>query len=312
MIVVEDLGRGVKVIRPATRAAYPYSNSLYIDDEIKTVIDAGAGCKVYQPIHPEGIDLLFLTHYHFDHTHGTSIFTRAKILTGKEEAAAYSDPGFYYDISGIARWEQWVGKPRSHSFSSVQLPEDVLAVPGYRFIPLSGTFEDGQVLDLGRVRVTALHTPGHTCGHYSFWLEKEGILFSADLDLAGQGPWYGDGSSDFSALVDSVQRLLAMDPAILVTSHRRVFYRDRDNIKASLRDYLQIALQREEAIHALLDVPRSREEIAASEGVFTRRAISEYEFFWNQVMVYQHLSRLEASGHIAAVEGGSRFVRTGG
>mgnify|MGYP003769757105 CR=1 FL=1 len=312
MIVVEELAKGVKVVRPATRAAYPYSNSLYIDDEIKTLIDAGAGCQAYQPVNPEGVDLLLLTHYHFDHTHGTSLFPGAKIMTGREEAAAYSDPEFFYGISGLARWERWMEKPRSHGFSSVQLPEDVLAVPGYRFIHLSGAFEDGQVLDLGRVRLTALHTPGHTCGHYSFWLEKEGILFSADLDLAGQGPWYGDGSSDFSALVDSVQRLLEMDPVILVTSHRRVFHRDRDDIKASLKNYLQIALKREDAIHALLDVPRSREEIAASEKVFTRKAISEYEVFWNQVMTYQHLLRLEASGRITAIDGVNKFVRTGG
>ena len=40
---------------------------------------------------------------------------------------------------------------------------------------------DGDVLDLGDRRVTALHTPGHSPGHLCFWEAERGYLFTGDL-----------------------------------------------------------------------------------------------------------------------------------
>ncbi len=46
-----ELTACIKVIRPESRAVFPYSNSLYIDDERQTLIDAGSG-RVYQHLPP--------------------------------------------------------------------------------------------------------------------------------------------------------------------------------------------------------------------------------------------------------------------
>jgi ribonuclease/clavin/mitogillin len=58
------------LVRPEGKTLYPYSNSLYINDNIKTIIDAGAGGNAYQEIAPDHIELLLLSHYHFDHING--------------------------------------------------------------------------------------------------------------------------------------------------------------------------------------------------------------------------------------------------
>ena len=62
------------LVRPEGKTLYPYSNSLYINDNIKTIIDAGAGGNAYQEIAPDHIELLLLSHYHFDHINGWPFF----------------------------------------------------------------------------------------------------------------------------------------------------------------------------------------------------------------------------------------------
>ena len=51
------------------------------------------------------------------------------------------------------------------------------------------TIRDGQPLSIGRLRLTALHTPGHTLGHAGYLLHDPGgapwILFSGDALFAG-------------------------------------------------------------------------------------------------------------------------------
>lgn len=45
--------------------------------------------------------------------------------------------------------------------------------------------QDGDVLDLGGRRVTALHTPGHSPGHVCYWEAARGTLYAGDLLYAG-------------------------------------------------------------------------------------------------------------------------------
>jgi len=52
--------------------------------------------------------------------------------------------------------------------------------------------DDGEVLRVGRLELTALATPGHTNDSYSFYLESEGMVFTGDTLLIG-----GTGRTDF-------------------------------------------------------------------------------------------------------------------
>ena len=45
--------------------------------------------------------------------------------------------------------------------------------------------------NLGQNSIQALRLPGHTKGHYGFYIEEEGLLFSGDLDLALKAPGMG-------------------------------------------------------------------------------------------------------------------------
>lgn len=291
--MIIELSKNIKLIRPEKKASFPYSNSLFIDDDIRLIIDAGAGGKAFSAIPLAEIDLLFLSHYHFDHTHGTRHFNRAKIMVGSQEEPAYTDPSAYAFYSGFSRWEELMGYPKKQSFAGgVNLPLDVVEKPGYRPIPLGGVFNDGDSFSLGSITVHTLHTPGHTHGHYAFWLDKEGILFACDIDLSPGGPWYGEELSDFDEVIKSVERIIQMDPEILVSSHRRAFKQPDDNIKQLLRNYLDVALKREENILECLSVPRSIAEIAQM-GLVYEPPWTQYIDFWNRMMILKHLERLQ-------------------
>ena len=45
--------------------------------------------------------------------------------------------------------------------------------------------EDGEVLEVGTVRLRSLYTPGHAPGHLAFHVEGEGVVISGDALFAG-------------------------------------------------------------------------------------------------------------------------------
>ncbi|MBV9175301.1 MAG: MBL fold metallo-hydrolase [Chloroflexi bacterium] len=82
--------------------------------------------------------------------------------------------------------------------------------------------EEGDVIDLGdEVRLTVLHTPGHTPGSASFYWESERILFSGDA-VNGRGgrspgfPLYFD-AADY---LNSIKRLRDIPVETLAQAHR--------------------------------------------------------------------------------------------
>jgi glyoxylase-like metal-dependent hydrolase (beta-lactamase superfamily II) len=82
--------------------------------------------------------------------------------------------------------------------------------------------EEGDVIDLGDdVRLTVVHTPGHTPGSASFYWESEQLLFSGDA-VNGRGgrapgfPLYFD-APDY---LNSIKRLRDMPIQILAQAHR--------------------------------------------------------------------------------------------
>jgi ribonuclease/clavin/mitogillin len=287
------------LVRPEGKTLYPYSNSLYINDNIKTIIDAGAGGNAYQEIAPDHIELLLLSHYHFDHINGWPFFPRASVYTGKEEALVYSSPEEYFTHTGRFRWRELMGQDKTEKLRSPQdFPDDVPVRPGFQNIKLEGCFSDKQQFNLGQNSIQALRLPGHTKGHYGFYIEEEGLLFSGDLDLAPQGPWYGGESSDVGDLLESIARIIAINPRILVTSHRRVFKKPEDNIIKAVLEYRDIVLEREDRILKVLKHPATLDGIVSAIGDFPGLGRSQYATFYAKMMTHKHLEHMIKTGQV--------------
>ena len=78
--------------------------------------------------------------------------------------------------------------------------EDAAMLPSYDYL-----LEDDTVVEIGRLRLRTLHTPGHTPGSMSFHVEGTPLLFTGDTLFPG-GPGatqYEDG--DFETIIRSIE-----------------------------------------------------------------------------------------------------------
>ena len=92
---------------------------------------------------------------------------------------------------------------------------DASRLPGY-----DGLLVDDQVLDVGQLRLRALHTPGHTPGSMSFAVEGSLVVFSGDTLFPGGPGATRSPDSDFDAIIASVERLLGFeDDTVVMPGH---------------------------------------------------------------------------------------------
>lgn len=286
----------IKLIRPQARSVFPYSNSLYIDDDIKTMIDAGAGGNAYAELDTGGIQRLIFSHIHFDHIHGVGHFKHSEMVVGREEAEAYQSRQSYDAFMGNSLWNELMDVPRDNRLLQAVASCDDVNMPDFRDYNITENLWEGRLIDCGRVRLKALHLPGHSPGHYAFHIEKEGILFSSDLDLAENGPWYGAPYCHVGQLVDSIRRLIDMKPAVLMTSHRRIFRQNEDNIQLLFTRYLDVVLKREERVLSYIKQPRGLEDMVKMEMKKMALPDAPLIVFWTKVMFLKHLDNLISNG----------------
>lgn len=73
--------------------------------------------------------------------------------------------------------------------------------------------DDAEVIEVGRLRLHAIHNPGHTPGSVSFLVDGAPLLFSGDtLFPGGPGATKFDGG-DFATIIDSIDNKLFTLPA---------------------------------------------------------------------------------------------------
>jgi glyoxylase-like metal-dependent hydrolase (beta-lactamase superfamily II) len=73
--------------------------------------------------------------------------------------------------------------------------------------------DDQEVIEVGRLRLHAIHNPGHTPGSVSFLVEGAPLLFSGDtLFPGGPGNTKFEGA-DFATIIDSIDNKLFTLPA---------------------------------------------------------------------------------------------------
>ena len=76
--------------------------------------------------------------------------------------------------------------------------------------------DDAEIIEVGKLRLQAIHNPGHTPGSISFLIEGSPVLFSGDTLFPG-GPGNtsntGNTGDDFATIIDSLDNRLFTLPA---------------------------------------------------------------------------------------------------
>ena len=79
--------------------------------------------------------------------------------------------------------------------------QDAAMLPSYDYL-----LEDDTVVEVGRLRLRTLHTPGHTPGSMSFRVEGTPLLFTGDtLFPGGPGATQYEGG-DFATIIQSIEQ----------------------------------------------------------------------------------------------------------
>jgi metallo-beta-lactamase class B len=201
----------------------PRDCAVYILDLGEMVlIDAGAGPSYAEIVrnieglglNPDKLKALILTHCHIDHIGAAPHFREAfgaQIIMHQLDAEAVEQGD---DRMTAASW---------YSLSFPPMPVDV---------KLKGEEER---LRFGDQEITCLHTPGHTPGSLSVYLDRgdKRILFGQDI----HGPFSEEFGSDLAAWRKSMKRLLALQADILCEGHFGV-YQPKENVAEYIRHYL--------------------------------------------------------------------------
>ena len=107
---------------------------------------------------------------------------------------------------------QAVPQLRDAGYSVGVTAQDAGMLPSYDEV-----IDDESVIDVGRLRLHTIHTPGHTPGSMCFRLEGHPVLFSGDtLFPGGPGNTSFEGG-DFDTIIGSVDRkLFTLPPDTIV------------------------------------------------------------------------------------------------
>ncbi|MDW7673362.1 MAG: MBL fold metallo-hydrolase [Bacillota bacterium] len=286
--MLENITKIIKLLPGLNKGRFPYSNSLVIADEEWGIIDTCPGEKPISLVPKEKISKVINTHFHIDHVAFNYLFDQSTFYIHHLDAGAFQGPEAFKGLTGFnilrdtgPHLEQRIGR--------------------YPF-GLEGVVElkDGDMIEVGKTRITTIHTPGHCAGHCSFYVEEEDVLFSGDIDLSSFGPWYGNYASDIDQFIASVHKLIEIKPGCLVTSHAPVA---RENIRKRLLEYIGIIDARDEKILQILRTPGSLEDIVAEKPIFKRYPNSDkLHSFFEGKMVAKHLQRLLRDGRIQQLE----------
>ena len=291
-----DFERGK--IRFIRGGKYPQSNSVLIDDDLRTIIDPACDELKLKSIHAErAVGVIINSHGHEDHLLYNYLFPGAPLWVHALDAAVYKDVEAFVDQffapGGVdekmaAGWFQFMTEvvkfqPRK--------PERLL--------------EDGEILDFGETRVRVLHTPGHTPGHLSFHFLNENVIFMADLDLVKFGPYYGDKASSIDDTITSLKRLAEIDADTYLVSHGREGVLDGD--PAHIERYLDVIYHREEKLlNFLASGPKTIEAITEHGIIYGGHTLASGAWDLSvseMAMMIKHVERLEHLGRVAKEEG---------
>lgn len=144
-----------------------YTNCYIVVDENKKeamVIDPAGECeKILDMLNILGVNLkyIYLTHCHSDHTGALEELkekTGAKLLIHRIESENLKDK----DINLSAEL----------GIKNIGIDADARV-------------DDGDILHVGDIELKVIHTPGHTNGGSSLYIEKEKIVFTGDTIFKG-------------------------------------------------------------------------------------------------------------------------------
>ena len=277
----------VTVLRGTDGGRYPHGNSLLVKGTLQTVlIDPSLSVAegTTEPIVPARIDHVLISHCHEDHLAGLFRFPHAQVHVHSADRLG---------LEAIDGLMQIYGMP-----PDIEAPWRREVLEKFHYVPRNDaiTYEDGDTFDLGGTSIRVVHLPGHTRGHSGFLIEPDGVMFLADVDLTGFGPYYGDAWSSIDDFERTIQRCRNLCARMYVTFHHKGIVSSHSELLPLLDDYQEVIARRERAILEYLSEPRSLEDLVTHRFVYRPHVQLLFADAVERRSAALHLERLMARG----------------
>jgi glyoxylase-like metal-dependent hydrolase (beta-lactamase superfamily II) len=191
------------------------------------------------------INLVVLTHEHYDHIGATAFFHRAAVVAAHRLAA-----------------------------NKVELQDEFVTLRKYRDqrskpFWVDVWLEDGSIIDLGNYELQVLHTPGHTSGCICLYEPMAGLLFTGDTVFAGGTLSEIAVGGNVSDYVNSIRRLSNLKVKQVYPGHGRISGTpDEDLPKAIV--YAQTMLDDcKTFFEAFIETRKLRDKLGSAYGYWT-------------------------------------------
>ncbi|HEX4823011.1 MAG TPA: MBL fold metallo-hydrolase [Candidatus Polarisedimenticolaceae bacterium] len=183
-------------------------------------------------------------------------------------------------VAGAARLAQALGVPvLAHAATLARVPA-LAGAPTRALV-------NGEVLDLGGMRLIAHHTPGHAPGHLAFYDEERRLLLAGDLVSGLSSILVGFAEGDMEDYLASLRRVAALAPKAVFPSHGPPIP------GAALAAAVAHREERERLVAAALnDTPRALQDIARDAYADTPEAPA----FLREMQTRAHLVHLKERG----------------
>lgn len=251
---------------------------------MRVLIDAGMGENNLTPVKDLGVDLLLLTHCHIDHRLTRREISHVPVWCHEKEEPFLCDKDHFFAGTGLYR-------------SGIDISKLYDSLRGVFDIEISHRLVDSESIDLGGLTLVAIHTPGHTPGHLSFYIPDFELLFSGDVDLTPFGPYYGHDFADLEDFIESIDKLRRLGAKTVVTGHAGPFKR---GVSKHFDAYEAVIFNRDRRVLKHLSQPRPLDYFNRKKVIYQGYPTKDsFLIEWFELVhIEKHLERLSSMGHV--------------
>ncbi|MFW9848622.1 MAG: MBL fold metallo-hydrolase [Candidatus Thorarchaeota archaeon] len=301
-----EIAPNVHLVRGGNRARFPEANTLLVDENPLTLVDAGSSMdNLGRTLSDLGhsitdIEQIILTHFHIDHKgHAAEIQQQSNcdILCNPLAKKGIETIGGIIEVYGIKEhrvYEEW--------------REYVESIMPYVFLEyeVTGTFKDRETIIVGDTQLIPIHTPGHTHDHTIVGINDLEKLLLVDIDLTRFGPWYGNVVSRISDFRESIKKVIEFNPKMGISSH--LIDPVEEGLIDRIKEYSSVIETREKKIlQSIKNGLNTIDKLASAPTIYPRLPYVPYIIF-EEYMLLKHIEDL-VERHIVEYDGVTIYIK---
>ena len=202
---------------------------LLITEEKAAIIDAGFSFtakpmvkKIKEELGDRPLDYILLSHSHYDHISGSSLMKKTwpnvQILSAEHAAKVFEKKKVMKTIAKMNRVAAMYFK-KSQFFNN-----DLSRIHTDRVV------KNGDIIDLGSIKLEVIEAPGHTRDSLAFWCESERLVMTCETMgvLAGNDMIMPACLVGFKSTMDFIDKLEQLRPMKMLYPHYGIIDNEAD------------------------------------------------------------------------------------